>query len=130
LKAAVVAPHFADLEAQMTGLLDALLGGRSEVTRIAADMMGDGLPSRLDWLESWVGQALRARAVPDATRLTVPGGPLLQRAAAAVNISAAFRMVDRLRESRRLLEGSAAPQLVVEALLIEFKAAFRRRGVA
>ena len=27
--------------------------------------------------------------------------------------------MDRLRESRRLLEGSAAPQLVVEALLIE-----------
>jgi hypothetical protein len=39
-------------------------------------------------------------------------------------------MVDRLREGRRLLEGSAAPQLVVEALLIELKAAFRSRGVA
>jgi hypothetical protein len=43
---------------------------------------------------------------------------------------AAFRFVDRLRESRRLLEGSAAAQLVVEALLIELAAAFRNRGVA
>lgn len=130
LKAVALAPHFAALEAQMSALLDALLGGRSEVTRLAADMMGEGLGARLDWLESWLGAVVRARAAPDATRLTVPGGPLLQRAAAEVNITAAFRMVDRLRESRRLLEGSAAPQLVVEALLIELKAAFRRRGVA
>jgi len=35
----------------------------------------------------------------------------------------AFHLVDRLREARRLLEGSAAPQLVVEALLIELRAA-------
>ena len=130
LKAALLAPHFEDLEAQMSGLLDELLGDRSEVTRIAATMMGEGLPARVDWLEAWFGQTVRARAVPDATRLTVPGGPLLQRTAAEVNISAAFRMVDRLREGRRLLEGSAAPQLVVEALLIELKAAFRSRGVA
>jgi hypothetical protein len=47
-----------------------------------------------------------------------------------VNITAAFRLVDRVRESRRLLEGSAAPALVVEALLIELKAATRHRGVA
>ncbi len=130
LKARTLAPHFADLESQMSGLLDALLGGRSEVTRIAADMMGEGLPVRLDWLEAWLGRCVRAEALPDATRLTVPGGPLLQSTSAAVNISAAFRMVDRLRECRRLLEGSAAPQLVVEALLIELKAAIPRRGVA
>jgi DNA polymerase-3 subunit delta' len=130
LKAKALAPHFADLEAQMSGLLEALLEGRSEVTRVAADMMGEGLPVRFDWLEAWLGRCVRVEALPDATRLTVPGGPLLQRTAAAVNISAAFRMVDRLRECRRLLEGNAAPQLVVEALLIELKAAIRRRGVA
>jgi hypothetical protein len=73
---------------------------------------------------------VRGQALPDATRLTVPGGSLLQRTAAEVNITAAFRILDRLRESRRLLEGSAAPQLVVEALLIELKATIRRRGVA
>jgi DNA polymerase-3 subunit delta' len=130
LKAAALAPHFTSLETQMTGLLDDLLSGHSEVTRTAAQMLGDGLPVRLDWLETWLGTALRRRALPDATRLTIPGGPLLQRAAAEVNISAAFRMVDRLREARRLFEGSAAPQLVVEALLVELVAAFRRKGVA
>jgi hypothetical protein len=55
---------------------------------------------------------------------------LLQRAAAEVNITAAFRLIDRVRECRRLLEGSAAAALVVEALLIELLAATRRRGVA
>jgi hypothetical protein len=93
-------------------------------------MLGEGLPARLDWLEAWLGQAVRAQALPDGTDLTVPGGSLLQRAAAEVNITAAFRILDRLRESRRLLEGNAAPQLLVEALLIELKAAIRRRGVA
>lgn len=130
LKALALAPHFAALEEQMTALLGALLADRAEATRIAADMLGEGLAVRMDWLEAWLGQAVRAQALPDATRLTVPGGPQLQRAAAEVNITAAFRMLDRVRESRRLLEGSAAPQLVVEALLIELKAAIRRKGVA
>jgi DNA polymerase-3 subunit delta' len=130
LKALALAPHFADLEAQMTAMLEALFADRAEVTRVAADMLGEGLPVRLDWLEGWLGGAVRARAQPDATRLTVPGSPLLQRAAAEVNITTAFRMLDRLRQSRRLLEGSAAAQLVVEALLIELRAAIRRRGVA
>ena len=130
LKALALAPHFADLDAQMAGLLEALLGGRAEVTRLAADMLGEGLPSRLDWLETWLAQAMRGRLLPDATCLTVPGGALLQRAATEVNITAAFRTLDRVRESRRLLEGSAAPQLVVEALLVDLKAAVRNRGVA
>jgi len=130
LKALALAPHFAGLDAQMAGLLEALLGGRAEVTRLAADMLGEGLPSRLDWLETWLAQAMRGRLLPDATCLTVPGGALLQRAAAEVNITAAFRTLDRVRESRRLLEGSAAPQLVVEALLVDLKAAVRNRGVA
>ena len=130
LRALALAPHFETLESEMPGMLEALLGGRVDVTRLAADMLGEGLPARLGWLEAWLGQLIRLRALPDATRLTVPGGPLLQRAAAEVNITAAFRLVDRVRESRRLLEGSAAPALVVEALLIELAAASRSRGVA
>jgi DNA polymerase-3 subunit delta' len=130
LRARALAEHFASLEAQMTTLLADLLAGRSEVTRSAAEMLGEGLPVRLDWLEAWFGSALRRRTLPGATQLTVSGGSLLQRVAAEVNISAAFRLVDRLREARRLLEGPAAPQLVLEALLVELVATCRRRGVA
>jgi len=129
LRAVELAPHFEALETQMTGLLDNLLAGRAEATRTAEQMMGDGLPVRLDWLESWLGRALQRRTLPDATYLTLPGGPVLQRVAAEVNISAAFRLVDRLREVRRLLEGSAAAQLVIEALLVELAATVGRRGV-
>lgn len=130
LRAAGLAPHFAALQSQMSGLLADLLSGRAEITRAAAGLIGEGLGARLDWLESWLSALLRSRLLQDATRVEIPGGPQLQTAAGAVNMSAAFRFVDRLREGRRLLEGSAAPQLVVEALLIELVAAFRRKGVA
>lgn len=123
LKAAELAPYFDDLERQMSGILEALLGRRAEVTRLASDMLGDGLPARLDWIEAWLAGIVRGRAAGTETRLTVPGGALLQRTAAAVNITMAFRMVDRLREARRLLERNAAPQLVVEALLIDLRTA-------
>jgi len=129
LRAVELAPHFDALEAQMTGLLENLFQGRAEVTRTAEQMMGDGLPVRLDWLESWLGRALRRRSLRDATQLTLPGSPMLQRVAAEVNISGAFRIVDRLREARRLLEGPAAAQLVIEALLVELAATVGRRGV-
>jgi DNA polymerase-3 subunit delta' len=126
LKALSLAPHFDALESQMGRVLEALLSHRAEVTELAADMVGEGLPTRLDWLEGWLGGAIRSRAAGDETPLTVRGTPLLQRAAAAVNITAAFQIVDRLREARRLLAGSAAPQLLVEVLLIELRAAVAR----
>jgi DNA polymerase-3 subunit delta' len=123
LRAAALAPHFEALEEQMAGILEALVSGRAEVTRLAGEMQGDGLPTRLDWLEAWLGTVVRRRTLGNETGLTLPSGALLQRAAAAVNITMAFRLMDRLREARRLLDGNAAPQLVVEALLIEIRAA-------
>jgi DNA polymerase-3 subunit delta' len=128
LKALALAPYFADLERQMTAILDDYLSGRIEVSRAAAEMQGEGLPARLDWLDDWLGSALReALAAGDESRLTVRGGPRLQRRAGEVNITAAFQAMDRLREARRLLEGQAAPLLVVENLLLALRAARRPR---
>ncbi|HET7204158.1 MAG TPA: DNA polymerase III subunit delta' [Steroidobacteraceae bacterium] len=128
LKAAALAPHFDELEQQMTGLLDAFLGDRIEVTRAAAEMQGDGLPARLDWLESWLAGALqRANGLGDETALTFRAGSPLQRATTELNITAAFQVLDRLREARRLLEGSASAPLVVETVLLELRAAARPR---
>jgi len=62
LRAVSLAPFFEDLEVQMTGILEALWSGRAEVTRLAADMQGEGLQSRLDWLEAWLGTAIRRRS--------------------------------------------------------------------
>ena len=128
LKALALAPHFEGLEEQMTGLLDALFGERIDVTRAAADMLGEGLPARLDWLEAWLAAALRrAGGLGDETALTFRAGSPLQRATTGLNISAAFQVMDRLREARRLLEGSASPALVVESVLLELRAAARPR---
>jgi DNA polymerase-3 subunit delta' len=128
LKAAALAPHFEELEQQMVGLLDAFLGDRIDVTRAAADMQGEGLPARLDWLESWLNEALqRANGLGDETALTFRAGSPLQRATTQLNITAAFQVLDRLHEARRLLEGSASAPLVVETVLLELRAAARPR---
>jgi DNA polymerase III subunit delta' len=130
LRALEIAPHYAAMDGQMATLLEELLAGRSEACAAAAAMMGEGLLVRLDWLEHWLAQLIRSRTTPTGTRLTVRGGSVLQRTAAEVNISAAFRMVDRVREVRRLLVGSAAAQLLVEALLVEATGSLGRRGIA
>lgn len=130
LKALALAPHYADLDAHMTGLLAAVVSGRADACAAAADMIGDGLPYRLDWLEGWLARSIRARAVPNGTALTVPRDSLLQRTAAELNIGAAFRLLDRVREVRRLLEGSAAAQLLVESLLVEAAGSLGHRGLA
>lgn len=130
LRALALAPHYSALEDQMTSLFAELASGRIEVTRAASDLLGDGLGTRLDWIEHWLAGSLGERFAKDATQFRIPSPPKLQRAARALNMQAAFRIVDRLRESRRLLATSAAPQVVVEALLIELSAAFRNGGVA
>lgn len=130
LRALGLVPHYADLDAEMSGLLEAVVTGRAEACGAAARMMGDGLPHRLDWFEGWLTRAIRARAVPTGTSLTVPRAPLLQRGAAELNIGAAFRLLDRIREVRRLLEGSAAAQLLLESLIVETAGALGRRGQA
>jgi hypothetical protein len=40
-----------------------------------------------------------------------------------LNITKAFQVLDRLREARRLLDGSASAPLVVETVLLDFRAA-------
>ncbi len=129
VKALALAEHFDGLEQQMAGLLDALLTDRIDVTRAADEMQGEGLATRLDWLEGWLGAALRRGIGLDAeTGLTFRAGLPLQRAAAELNITAAFQVLDRLREARRLLEGgSVSPPLVVEMLLLDLRAALRPR---
>ena len=130
LRAVSLAPHFEELEGQMVGLLEALLAARVDVTVLAGEMLGEGLPVRLDWLEKWLERILRVGSIGQvATEVTIPGNSALQRAAAEVNISAAFRLVDRVREARRLLDGSSSPQLLIETLLLDFAAVFAPQGV-
>ena len=113
----------------MCGLLEAYFDGRRDVTATAEQMMGEGLPVRLDWLESWLGDLARRRLLGDATAITLPAGAILQRVGAEVNITALFDLVDQLREAKRLLDGSVAGQLLVEAWLVELAGSVRSKGV-
>jgi DNA polymerase-3 subunit delta' len=128
LRALELAPHFAPLAAQMTEALEALTTGAAEVTVVAADMLGEGLPVRLDWLEHRLADIVRSRSPGIATQLTLPHAPRLQRAAATVNITAVFDLMDKVHETRRLLDSSASPALLMETLLVEFVAVFGRAG--
>ncbi len=46
-----------------------------------------------------------------------------------MNITALFGLVDRLRDAKRLLDGSVAAQLLVEAWLVELAGGVRSKGV-
>jgi DNA polymerase-3 subunit delta' len=128
-RALELAPHVADLDAQMCDLLEAYLAGRRDVTATAEDMLGDGLPARLDWLETWLGELARRRLIADAKPVTLPACPLLQSVGGEVNITALFGLVDRLREAKRLLDGPVAGQLLVESWLVELAGSLRSKGV-
>lgn len=129
LRALELAPHAAELDTQMCGLLDSYFSGRRDVTATAEDMLGDGLPARLDWLESWLGGLARRRLLADATPVTLPEDAVLQRVGSEVNITALFGLVDRLREAKRLLDGSVGGQLLVESWLVELAGSVRLKGV-
>jgi DNA polymerase-3 subunit delta' len=129
LRALELAPHAAELDTQMCGLLDSYFSGQREVTATAEDMLGDGLPARLDWLESWLGGLARRRLLADATPVTLPEDTVLQRVGSEVNITALFGLVDRLREAKRLLDGSVGGQLLVESWLVELAGSVRSKGV-
>ncbi len=128
-RALELAPHVADLDAQMCDLLEAYLADRRDVTATAEDMLGDGLPARLDWLETWLGELARRRLIADAKPVTLPACPVLQRVGDEVNITALFGLVDRLREAKRLLDGPVAGQLLVESWLVELAGSLRSKGV-
>jgi DNA polymerase-3 subunit delta' len=129
IRALELAPHVADLDAQMRGLLESYFDGRRDVTATAEEMIGDGLPVRLDWLESWLGDLARQRLQADATPVTLPTEAVLQRVGAKVNITELFGLVDRLRDTKRLLDGSVGAQLLVESWLVELGRSMRLTGV-
>jgi DNA polymerase III subunit delta' len=128
-RALELAPHAAALDAQMSDLLESYLDGRRDVTATAEAMLGDGLPVRLDWLESWLGDVARRRLINDAKPVTLPARAVLQRVGGEVNITALFSLVDRLREVKRLLDGPVAGQLSVESWLVELASGVRSKGV-
>jgi len=108
-----------ELSGEMARILAEAVGtGPFDPLGVAASWSKDRPADRLAWLERWVEQSIRAEAsggdvVNNNRDLRLP------TAGVGLNIRAAFRLLDRLRDARALLEGSLNTQLMFEDLLVQ-----------
>jgi len=121
LAALTSAEPFRDLDERMRRSLADLTAGRADVASIAAAWTKDSLEARLAWLEYWLSRQIRARFSGSADRVTQSAGPEpLPTAGTALNITALYGLLDRVRELRRTLARTALQkELAVETLLSE-----------
>ncbi len=103
--------------------LAALAAGKADVTQLAKRWASEGLPLRLQCLEHWLEQRLRATLIGTADRFT---GGILPSGAGELNIKRLFACIDRLRGLRSLLDRVALQrELALESLLIDLSTAVR-----
>ena len=112
--------RFGELNAVMQRSLGQLLAGQSDVTQVATEWGKEELPDRLTWLDLWLMSAAREAIGGSADLFTFPGRsahlPTLPR---ALNISALYSMVDRIRALKAQLTRTALQrELAIESLLI------------
>jgi len=96
----------------------ALSGRRFDPLGLAQEWSRDRPADRLRWLEHWLESALRAGLGRGSDVVNNNRHIPLPSSGAGVNITAAFRLLDQTRETRRLLEGSLNTQLLFEDLLV------------
>lgn len=112
--------RFGELNTGMQRSLAQLLAGQSDVTQVATEWGKEALPERLTWLDLWLMSAAREAIGGSADLFTFPGRsahlPTLPR---ALNISALYSMVDRVRALKAQLSRTALQrELAIESLLI------------
>jgi DNA polymerase-3 subunit delta' len=110
-----------DLDRQMEEAMASAATGGLDVTGLAKAWAGDSPSARLAWLESWLTQGLRAAGVSsdlvNNNRL-----PWLRPPGVETKIRAGYRLLDQLRDARRLVDGSLNTQLLLEGLLVSLAA--------
>ncbi len=112
------------LDADMAAGLAAASGGSFDLIGTAKAWSEQAPAARLFWLESWLTQGLReAGQVSDG--LNNNRLPWLRGPAPELKIRAGYRLLDELREARRLLGGSLNTQLLIEGLLVALSALVR-----
>ncbi len=121
--------EFEALDTQMHESLTDLFAGRGDMTQIAAAWAGDGLAQRLTWLDVALTALGRGEIGGSADLITFPARPMpLPKKAAALNITAIYTVVDRVRELKSQLERTALQkELAVQVLLMELTQAFNQR---
>ena len=113
----------AALAADVRVALEAAVAGQLDPVATAERWSRDGYVQRLDCIENWITERVRAaalggRGVPEmraTTHLPAPGVPL--------NIRALFEALDLVHEARGLAESTVNKSLVLERLLWRLAAA-------
>lgn len=106
----------------------ALTGRRFDPLVLAQEWSRDRPADRLRWLEHWLESSLRSGLGRGSDVVNNNRHTPLPSSGAGVNITAAFRLLDQTRETRRLLEGSLNTQLLFEDLLVGLAEAIAGRS--
>ena len=110
-----------NLDQQMQDALAAGLDGRMDIIGDARIWADHAPAARLFWLESWLTQNLKDACLSsdlvNNNRL-----PWLRPPGVETKIRAGYRLLDQLRDARRLVGGSLNTQLLFEGLLVSLAA--------
>lgn len=111
---------FDALNEDMQRSIGSLFQGDNDVTQIASQWAKDSLPERLIWIDLWLGSLARGAIAGSDERFTFPERPApLPTRSSTLNISAVYRLVDRVRALRSQLSRTALQrELAVESWLI------------
>jgi DNA polymerase-3 subunit delta' len=110
-----------NLDQQMRDSLAAGEEGRMDIIGAARAWAENAPAARLFWLESWLTRSLKDASLSsdlvNDNRL-----PWLRRPGLETKIRAGYRLLDQLRDARRLAGGSLNTQLLFEGLLVPLAA--------
>jgi DNA polymerase-3 subunit delta' len=110
-----------NLDQEMQEALAEGMNGRMDVVGAARAWAENAPAARLFWLESWLTQGLKdagqSSDLVNNNRL-----PWLRPPGLETKIRAGYRLLDQLRDARRLVGGSLNTQLLFEALLVALAA--------
>jgi DNA polymerase-3 subunit delta' len=113
-----------DLDAEMNEALAHAGAGRLDLVGLARAWADKAPGARLYWLESWLARGLKQAGLSgelaNNNRL-----PWLRGSGRDTKIRAGYRLLDELREARRLQGGALNTQLMFERLLVSLAAFLR-----
>jgi DNA polymerase-3 subunit delta' len=107
----------ASLAGEVRATLDAAAGGQLDPVATAERWSRDGHAQRLDCIENWITERVRAAARQGAGPAEMRAGAHLPAPGVALNIRALFEALDLVREARGLAETTVNKSLVLERLL-------------
>ncbi|MGH8130039.1 MAG: hypothetical protein ACRES3_04200 [Steroidobacteraceae bacterium] len=110
-----------ELDGEMQAAISSAKDGRLDFVGLAESWAKKAPDARLFWLESWLTRSLKeaglASDLVNDNRL-----PWLRPPGVETKIRAGYRLLDQLRDARRLISGALNTQLLFEGLLVSLAA--------